>query len=230
MDEFLLSEVKPKSVAILYVDNPFATPGAEESKARLEAAGVDVPVFEKFAITTTDFTTLIAQVKAAGVDVVKHIGYDANYVAYVQAARQAGLDVDVLYAETLEPFEPSNQTVLGDLSDNVIGDAYWYPGSSPDFDKAYEAKFGQKPDSKAAFGYAAAVVLLDAIARAGSSDAAAIQAALTETALDTPIGNITFDKDGENIGQIRLGQWRDGQIELIWPQEGATSDWKAWEN
>lgn len=229
MDEFLAAKVKPKSVAILYVDNPFATPGAEQSKARLEAAGVKVPVFEKFAITTTDFTTLIAKVKAADVDVVKELGYDANYVAYVQAVRRAKLDAKVVYAETLIPFEPSVHKIVGNSGEGIIGDAFWYPGSNPDFERRYEAKFGAAPDSKAAFGYSAAQTLFKAVESAGVADPGKIRAALTSTQVDSAIGTIKFNQVGQNVGQIRLAQWSKGEIKLIWPETIAEEQWQPWQ-
>jgi branched-chain amino acid transport system substrate-binding protein len=217
-DDFLTSEVKPTKVAILYVDNPFAISGAEASKKALEAAGVEVPVFEKYAIDTSDFTQLMAKVKASGADVVKNIGYENNYTGYMQAVAQVKPPVKAVYMETQIPFEPTYQDVVGTDVTGVLGTATWYPGATPDFEKAYKDKYGTDAETQAVFGYSAAEVLIHAIEQAGT-DKKALTKALAETDLDTPMGHITFDDRGAYVTEFRVGQLVDGKVDIVWPKD-----------
>jgi branched-chain amino acid transport system substrate-binding protein len=222
-DDFLLSEVKPEKVALFYVDNPFAISGAEASKQMLEDAGVQVPVFEKYANDTTDFTQLLSQAKSAGVDVIKNIGYENNYAGYIQAVQQIEPDVDAVYMETQIPFEPTYQEVVGDSVNGIFGTATWYPGATPEFEQAYQEKYGEHAETQAVFGYSAAQVLIEAIKEAGT-DRDELRDALSETQLSTPMGEIQFDERGAYVTEFRIGQLVDGEVNVVWPKdaEGVT--------
>lgn len=223
-DDFLLSEVKPKQVGLFYVDNPFAISGAEASKKMLEDAGVEVSVFEKYAPDTTDFTQLVAKAKSAGVDVLKNIGYENNYAGYVQAVAQVKPQVEAVYMETQIPFEPTYQKVVGNSVSGILGTATWYPGATPDFEKAYEEKYGEAAETQAVFGYSAAKVLIDAIERAGT-DKEELRDALADSDVETPMGDITFDDRGAYVTEFRIGQLVDGEVLTVWPKdaEGAVA-------
>lgn len=222
-DDFLLNMVKPKKVALFYVDNPFAISGAESSKKMLVEAGVDVPVFEKYAVQTSDFTQLVSKAKSAGVEVIKNIGYENNYAGYIQGVQQIKPDVDVVYMETQIPFEPTYQKVVGDSVSGVFGTATWYPGATPEFEAAYEEKYDKPAETQAVFGYSAAQVLIEAIKTAGI-DHDALRKALAATDLTTPMGQIGFDDRGAYVAEFRIGQLVDGQVNVVWPEAEGAAD------
>lgn len=225
-DDFLLSEVKPAKVAILYFDTAFGISGAESSRDYLEKNGVEVPVFEKFAPDASDFTQLMTQVRSAGVDVVKMIAQTNAYPGYVAALNQVDPGVKAAYMETQIPFDPSVQKLVGADGDLMLGSAYWYPGAAPEFEAAYKAKYDTPVDAQGVFSYSAAKVLLDAIDRANSLDADDITAALRETSLDTPMGTVEFDDRQTYTTDFKIGQVSGDHVELVWPSDVATAPWQ----
>jgi len=227
-DEFLVNQVKPKKVAIVYVDNPFAIGGAESSKETLEGEGIEVPVFEKIGLES-QFIGPVAKAKQAGVDVIKAIGYNTNYTSYVQALEQTDLDVDVATFETQIPFEKrSIDTVGKKAAELIVGNPYWLLGQTPDFDKAYKEKYGKAPEFQAVLGYSAVQVLAEALKEAGSTEPDAIREALAATDMETVVGRITFDERGQYNQQPTVGQLVDGEVVTIWPEDKADGELAPW--
>lgn len=227
-DNFLQDVVQPESVGILYVDNPFAISGAEASRETLEDAGISVPVFEKYALDTSDFTSLVTRAQEAGVDALKNIGYANHHVAYMQAISQTGFDAEAVYSETQIPFEQRAQEALGEAANLALGQPYWYRGATPDFEAAFEEEYGYAPEIQAVFGYSAMQVLADAIERAGSTDPEALRSALADTDLQTPMGTIRFDERGAYDRNFRIAQLQDGEVVIVWPEDEANGEFQPW--
>jgi branched-chain amino acid transport system substrate-binding protein len=82
--------------------------------------------------------------------------------------------------------------------------------------EAHKAKFGTDPGAFYYEAYSAALALLNAIEKAGSTDYDAVVNALRTEYVDTPVGKIKFDAkgDAEGVG-FSMYQVQDGQyVEL----------------
>ena len=234
-DEFMQTVVEPavSSVAILYVDNPFAIPGAEESRERLEAAGIEVPLFERFAFDTSDFSGLVAQARQAEVDVIKHLGYQPHHIALMQALQQQNVAPTVVYTETQYAFARPVLEQLGDSANWVLGNPNWYPGLTPEFEEKYEAEFGSPTDTEGAWGYAVVEMMRQALEDADCGDSQAIRDALADGEFETIVGNISFNEQGQNEAPTQIAQLQDGEVVILWPESDATGEWQpfpAWDN
>jgi branched-chain amino acid transport system substrate-binding protein len=65
---------------------------------------------------------------------------------------------------------------------------------------AHRKTYGSEPGAFFLNAYAAAIALLNAIEKAGSTDYAKIGNALRANYVDTPLGKIRFDNKGDAIG------------------------------
>lgn len=87
--------------------------------------------------------------------------------------------------------------------------------------KQFQEQFNKNLGPNAAYSYTAAKVLIDAIERAGSTDRADIQKALTETNMTEhilPQEAIVFDEKGQNENaQAVLNQIFDGVSKVVYP-------------
>lgn len=87
----------------------------------------------------------------------------------------------------------------------------------------FQEKFDKNLGPNAAYSYTAAKVLIDAIERAGSTDRAEIQKALTETNMTEhilPQEAIVFDEKGQNENaQAVLNQIFNGTSKVVYPDE-----------
>ncbi len=66
--------------------------------------------------------------------------------------------------------------------------------------EAHKKEFGKDPGAFFENAYAATLVMLNAIEKAGSTDLAALKKVLQTEKVHTPVGNIYFDDKGDAIG------------------------------
>jgi branched-chain amino acid transport system substrate-binding protein len=110
----------------------------------------------------------------------------------------------------------------------------WYGILGDEFVTTYEAAYdGEEPSYHSAGGYAAGVILANAIEKAGSVDPQAVRNQLENMDLLTFYGRVKFDTSAENHG-LQIGhsmvyiQWQEddgGNLikQVVWPLEGATA-------
>ena len=96
-----------------------------------------------------------------------------------------------------------------------------YPGAA-DLAKAFESETKLSSSQHIADSYAAAQVLLDAIAAAGSTDPEKINAAIAKTDKTYVVGPIKFDENHTSKLPIVALQWQGGKTVIIWPKASAT--------
>jgi branched-chain amino acid transport system substrate-binding protein len=79
-------------------------------------------------------------------------------------------------------------------------------GKGADFVKKYREKYKAEPQAYAVYGYVAAKVALDAIAKVGSKDRAALRDAILATEQkDGALGTWKFDKNGDTTMTVMSG-------------------------
>lgn len=234
-DDFLTSEIEPKSVAILYADSPYTVTGAEGSNTRLKDAGVKVAMFEKFDPATEDFTALVTKAKQTGADVVKFYGLAPNYIAFMQAMEQIDYNPRVVYEMFQTAFEPRSLEALGATGDYVIGQPMLLSSDTSDFDARYEEKFGSLPPGHEVFqAYSSIQVIADAVKRAGSVEPDALIEALRATDMETEVGHMVFDDRGQLVAEPALGQVTPGDdvrgraVIIYEPEDGPTGEFLEW--
>lgn len=177
---------------------------AEYFKARFTELGGTIVLEDTYADDATDFTTQITKVRALAEQpafyFISAMPYNVGPV--VLQMRQAGLDGPIVGGDGYDT--PDIVSVAGESANNVFFTTHALMDSELGTDgikafiEAYTEKYGHAPENSfAPLGYDAVKLLADAIERAGSTDAAAIQAALQETT-DFPgvTGSITF---GEGV-------------------------------
>ena len=84
------------------------------------------------------------------------------------------------------------------------------------FVKEFKARYGETPDAMAALGYDSAMILADAIKRAGSTDGAKIRDALAATKNFPGItGKITMDADRDASKPAVILEIKDGSFKYM---------------
>ncbi|MCG2820317.1 MAG: ABC transporter substrate-binding protein, partial [Candidatus Atribacteria bacterium] len=72
--------------------------------------------------------------------------------------------------------------------------------------------YGQTPDALATLAYDAALILIDSLQRAGSTDGAAIRDAIFATNLECVSGQITFNENGDPIKKAAIIKVENGKF------------------
>jgi branched-chain amino acid transport system substrate-binding protein len=215
-----------KRVAILHDNGPDGqVVGGQIWPEIAQSMGYEVVQNSSFPVDNTQFTSLITEAKIKKVEIALVDAITPQAVAMRKQMASANFTPKVLVMEKGgEPVQFAQ--ALGKLSDGVLVGGYWdpsfpYPGAA-DLAKAFEKETGQTSSQHIADSYAAAQVLLDAIAAAGSTDAEKINAAIAKTDKTYVVGPIKFDENHTSKLPIAEDQWRSGNTAVVWPKERAT--------
>jgi branched-chain amino acid transport system substrate-binding protein len=173
---------------------------------------------EGFDAAATDYAALAQKVKAAGADVI-YIGSitGQNTGKLWKDLRAALPDIMIMSGDGV--FEESWYDGAGTAAN---GTYLTFGGIGPDqltgagktwFDEYKASHNGDSPATYTAYGNAAAAVALDALTKAGTNDRYEVLKNVFAANLDTVLGKVTFDANGDNPQGSMTGY----QVETSWP-------------
>jgi branched-chain amino acid transport system substrate-binding protein len=162
-----------------------------------KANGGTVVAEQSYSSGDSDFNAQLTSLKSASPEAILVSGYYTEAGLIARQARQLGLTVPLLGGDGWD--SPSLVEVAGTaMEGNFFSNHFSVEDPAPriqDFVKKYQAKYGGTPDAMAALGYDSAMILADAIKRAGTTDAQPLRDALAKSAnFDAITGNITLDE------------------------------------
>ena len=173
---------------------------------------------EGFDAQATDYAALAEKIKASGATWV-YIGSitGQNTGKLWKDLRAALPDIMIMSGDGV--FEKSWYDGTGTAGN---GTYLTFGGIGPDqltgagktwFDEYKASHGGEQPATYTSYGNAAAAVALDAITRAGTNDRYEVLKAAFATSLDTVLGKVSFDANGDNTGVSMTAY----QVETSWP-------------
>jgi branched-chain amino acid transport system substrate-binding protein len=188
--------------------------------------GMEVVLHETYAKGTSDFSGLLAKVKAANADV---LGMAASALdGQIMVGRQMKeQDVSVKMfgiAQAVAEF----QEALGPTADYAYGLSAWEPSlTNPgitEFVAAYQRDFQRVPSYHAAGAYGACQIFAEAARRAGSLDSDKLREELLKLKMKTVFSDYAVDERGYQTANKGLFvQWQDGKKVVVWPDEIASA-------
>jgi branched-chain amino acid transport system substrate-binding protein len=214
---FSYNDLKAKTAAVIFDNANDYTKGlAEVFKPSFEKLGGKVVAYESFTgeDQTTDFSAQLTNIKAANPEVIFLAAYYAAAALEAKQARALGITVPFVGADGWDSSE------LTKLAGEAIEGGYFCNHYSPEdpspinqnYLKKYTERFGQTPDALATLAYDAALILIDSIQRAGSTDGAAIRDAMAATNLQVVSGQITFDENRNPIKSAAIIKVEGGKF------------------
>jgi len=214
-----------KKVAVLHDNGPDGqVVGGKIWPETAKAGGYEVVQNASFPVDTQQFTSMVAQAKAAHAEIALVDAIPPQAVAMRKQMAAAGYNPKLLVIE--KGGEPEFFAIAsGKLSDGVLVGGFWdpsfpYPGAA-ELAKRFEAETKQTQSQHIADSHAAAQVLLDAIAAAGSTDREKINAAIARTNKTYVVGPVKFDANNTSRIPITEMQWQGGKCVVVWPRDRA---------
>jgi branched-chain amino acid transport system substrate-binding protein len=189
-------------------------------------------VGETFApLDTTDWAPFIAQARAAGATaVIMPVTLGTPLLQFIQQANEFGLTKD---AVLVSPIGLPDWVVakLGPTSTHVVSAGSWaawrYEESNPAtkaFNEEFHRMHGRVAGMQALQSGSAALMLYNAMTKAGSTDPAAVVRALETIEVSTPVGPLKFQPGGRQaLVPLFLGPYE----KLDRPRYGATFGQRA---
>jgi branched-chain amino acid transport system substrate-binding protein len=199
MANFARKTLKLQNVAVLTdVKSDYSLGLAKFFKEGFVADGGKIAAEQNYSSGDKDFSAELTDIKAANPDGIFVPGYYTEVGLIALQARQLGITVPMFGGDG---WESSSLVPIGGAA--MEGDyfsTHFSPQStSPavqNFVKEFKAKYNETPDAMAALGYDSAMILADAMKRAGTTNGAKVRDALAATK-DFPgvTGQITMDAD-----------------------------------
>jgi branched-chain amino acid transport system substrate-binding protein len=174
---------------------------------------------EGFDAKATDYSALAQKIKASGADVIYIGSITGQNTGKLWKDLRAGLpDITIMSGDGV--FEKSWYDGAGASANGTF---LTFGGLGPDqltgagkewFDKYKTDHNGDQPATYTAYGNAAATTALEALKKAGTNDRYEVLKAVMATKdLDTVLGKLTFDANGDAIGGSISGY----KVETSWP-------------
>ena len=199
MANFARKTLKLKTAAVFTdVKSDYSLGLAKFFKQGFIADGGKIVAEENYSAGDKDFNAQLTAIKAANPDGVFVPGYYTEVGLIVLQARQQGITVPMFGGDGWE------SSSLVPIGGKALEGCYFSTHYSPEdtspavrnFVREFEAKYHETPDTMAPLGYDSAMILADAIKRAGTTDSAKLRDALAATKNFPGVtGKITIDAD-----------------------------------
>jgi branched-chain amino acid transport system substrate-binding protein len=200
--EFTVKTLGAKRVAVLHDKGDYGKGYAEFAKAFLDKTdGVEVVLFEGVTPGAVDYSAIVQKVKGEKADAVIFGGYHPEASKIVTQMKKKKMDIFFVSDDGVK--DDTFIKVAGEFAEGVYASGPKDVSDLPLYQKAlkeHQDAYGEEPGAFYKEGYAAAMALLNAIEKAGSTDYDAITKALRSEYVDTPVGKISFDDKGDAIG------------------------------
>ncbi len=215
--KILAKDLGLETVAYVGVNDDWGRGGVKNFSADLSEAGVKEVMVEYFDHGETDFSTLLAKLRAAKPDGIFIAAETQDGSVLVRQLKEFGVQSKVFGVGSWATADFIKLT--GEASNGIYA-AVPYVATiggerNAQFVKAYSAAYKNSPGKYSAAGFNALNILMDAIARAGSTDSDAVRKAMLETDYKAPNGEYRFTDKGEAYGfDAVLVQISDGKLNI----------------
>ncbi|MEW6140135.1 MAG: amino acid ABC transporter substrate-binding protein [Thermodesulfobacteriota bacterium] len=166
----------------------------------------------------------LRRAREAGVQALLVWGYLDDAMVVRKALAEVGW-TPKMFVSQVGPALEEYGTELGDLANYTVGCSAWdpavgrsYPGGL-EFLESFYREYQRQPSYQAAIGYAAGVILAEAMVRAREVDREKIRDMLSHLDMITLIGRYGVDERGIQIRQQTvIFQWQNGRKQVVWPE------------
>ena len=220
MANFAAHTLKAKKVAVFTdVKSDYSKGLAQYFKAGFTKAGGQIVAELDFNGGDKDFKGQLTAIKSATPDAVFVPGYYTDAALICIQAKQLGLNVPLFGGDGWE----SDQLVR--IGQEAVEGNYFSTHYAPDvatekskkFVADYQKRFnGKLPDAMAALGYDSALILADAMKRAGSADPVKVRDALAATKdFEGATGKTTINEKRDATKSAVILQVKNGKFKFV---------------
>ncbi|MDR3631786.1 MAG: branched-chain amino acid ABC transporter substrate-binding protein [Desulfocapsaceae bacterium] len=213
--DFTLQVLKLKKIALIHDKGDYGKGFAEFAKKFIEASGEgQVVLFEGITPGAVDYSAIVQKIKQSGATAVMFGGYHPEASKIVGMMRKKRLTIDFISDDGVK--DNTFIKVAGKDAEGVYASGPRDTSGNPvalEAVAAHKKTYQSDPGAFYENAYAAALVLMNAIKRAGNENLDDLKKVLQTEKVDTPIGKISFDAKGDAIGAgFSMYQVKNGQF------------------
>ena len=222
----LLKANGAKTVACIYVDDLFGLENYAALKVALQGTGIQLIEDKSYPGGVKDLSPVLRSIKDKNPDAFIGFTYPPDTILASRQAKEIGFNPKFFYASVGTAFQLYKNVMTPAGAEGVLGMGSWNSktsaGAKAYFD-AHTQKFGKEPDRWASGACWAGLEILTNAVKTNGLDRKAIRDYVANTTHKTILGDIKF-QGSENVGTPgSVGQWQNGEFEVVWPQKIATA-------
>jgi branched-chain amino acid transport system substrate-binding protein len=216
MANYATKSLKVKT-AVIYIDSSsdYSKGVAAAFEETFVKNGGKIVGKEAFLQKDQDFKATLTKIKALNADIVFIPAYYEEVGKIVKQARELGINQPLLGTDGWDNPKVVEIAGAAALNNTFFSNHYSSQDSDPNvrkFIEAYKAEYKEEPSSMAALGYDAAMIVVDAIKRANTTDAAKVKEAMEQTKnLQVSTGIVTMDSNHNPIKSAVVIEMKDGK-------------------
>jgi branched-chain amino acid transport system substrate-binding protein len=200
--EFVLNELGYTKIAVVHDKGDYGKGFAEFTKTYLEESGkAEVVLFEGVTPGAVDYSAVVQKIKRSGAEAVMFGGYHPEASKIISMMRKKRLDTAFISDDGVK-----DQTFIKVAGEDAEGAYASGPKDTADNPlskiavQEHQDTFGSDPGAFYKNAYSAALAMVNALEKAGSTDLADLKKALQTEKDETPVGNIYFNEQGDAVG------------------------------
>jgi branched-chain amino acid transport system substrate-binding protein len=215
-----INTLKAKKVAIMSdVSSAYSLGLGEFFQSSFTKRGGTVASTQKYSKNDTDFNAQLTAIKTMNPDAIFVPGYYQEVGLIIRQARQLGINVPLFGGDGWEA--PELLQIAKESAEGTYYTTHYSPETQTpevqNFVKAYRAKHNNEtPDAMAALGYDSALVLVDAIRRAGTTEGPKLRDAIAATKdLKGVTGTTVIDKNRDATKPATVITIKGGKFQYV---------------
>lgn len=202
MTSFVKNELKAKTVALVHDKGDYGKGQMTLAKNAFEKlGGVEVVLFEGVTTGAVDFSAIVQKIKRSKAEVTLWGGYHSDASKIVQLLKKKRVKTTFFGGDGIIGDNFTN--LAGKYSEGVYATGPNDTSSNPlyqELSKKHQKKYGEDPGTFFYNAYACVQALAAAAEKAGAIDYDKMRAAMFDVKIDSPLGPIGFDKNGDVVG------------------------------
>ncbi|KQT09015.1 branched-chain amino acid ABC transporter substrate-binding protein [Ramlibacter sp. Leaf400] len=216
-----------KTAACIYVDDLFGLENYAALKVALAGSGIQLVQDTSYPGGVKDLSPTLRSIKDKNPDAFIGFTYPPDTILASRQAKEVGFNPKFFYASVGTAFQLYRNVMTSAGAEGVLGMGSWNaktsPGAKAYFD-AHTKKFGGKEPDRWASGHcwAGLEILTQGVKQVGL-DRKALRDYIANTTHKTIIGDVKFTGSENTATPGTVGQWQNGEMEVVWPQKVATA-------
>lgn len=200
--DFVLNVLRRKKIAVLHDNGDYGKSLAEFVKSFLEKdKRAQIVMYEGITMGASDYSAVVKKIKRSKAEAVIFSGYHPDAYKIITRMRKDKMSTIFIFNAGLK--DDNFITVAGKYAEGVYSIGLKDTTKNTMAMEAIEShkkKYGSDPGAYFLNAYSAALALVNAIEKSGSTNYDDIVKVLRTEFVETPLGNLRFDYRGDVIG------------------------------
>ena len=230
----LPSNQRPKTFAVVSLDDPFTLGVMDRLKGLLVNGGLNMVYDTKYPEETTDFSQIAKNIKSLSPDLILGGTQTEDSINQIKAYQAVGYQPSIAYFTNGPSLPGPFKDGLGSATEGIFSSISWFSESREFQNDIFVTKYlemfgggmGDIPED-AANAFSVGQVLQQAVENIRSIDNTALINEIHQGTYKTVVGPLNFDETGAPQGSFMLLQWQGDNFIIVGPAGRAESDPKA---